>query len=935
MTIPPYEPPIDLGSFRQLPPRPRRRFRKWIVLFIVLFFGLIPWLSGAAIDWLWFKEIGYETVFWTDLNTRVALFAIGGLVTFAFLYGNLRLAQRGPVTQPILLANPTGPPVDLVAIIGRLALPLAAVLSFLFGISLSSLWLTVLKATNSIAVGSVDPIFGRDIGYYLFTLPLAAAALNVLVSLTFLSLLATTAMYWVRGDLILPPRRTSVERQAAMHLGGLLAFLFVLIAVRLWLVRVPALLYSTTGPLFGASYTDTHATLPALNVSAIAALLSAALVIWGIVRGKLVWFGTVAIALYLVVALVGRGVFPFAMQKLFVAPNELNRETVYLSHHIKATRQAWGLDQVTTRDLSGEDRLDMADITANPGTIENVRLWERDLLAQTFGSLQEIRTYYDFIQVDDDRYTIDGRYRQVHLSARELNTRSLPTKTFINERLTFTHGMGLTMAPVNQVTQEGLPVLFIKDLPPVSGVSLKVTRPQIYFGELTDSYVFVNTGQPEFDYPSGEDNIFTSYKGSGGVPISSFVRKLLFAWHFQSLKLLLSNDVTPESRVIYDRDIPTRARKALPFLSFDGDPYLVLSDAGELKWFVDAYTASDHYPYSKPRADGVNYLRNSVKLVIDAYDGKITAYIADPSDPIIKTYGRIFGGIFQPLSAMPEDLRRHVRYPTDLFEAQTAMYATYHMIDAHTFYHREDQWQMPRVDAAAAEHGNPFMRHVIMRLPEEQAAEYIYMSPFTPRGKDNLASWMVARNDGEKYGELLVYRFPKQSLVFGPRQIMNRINQDTEISRQVTLWDQSGSEVIKGELLVIPIEESLIYVQPLYTRARGGTIPEMKRVIVAYQNHVVMEETLDQGLARLFGAEGDARAARAGRDISGAAAPAASSISTPAPVVAAPLSAAGATLAQRAQAHYDRALAAQRSGDWATYGEEIRRLGEVLRQLRP
>ncbi|MGI8619037.1 MAG: UPF0182 family membrane protein [Gemmatimonadaceae bacterium] len=934
MTIPPYEPPIDLGSFRQLPPRPKRRFRKWIVLFLVVFFGLIPWLIGAATDWLWFKELGYQTVFWTELNTRGALFGIGGLLTFAFLYGNLRLAQRGPVTQPILLANPTGPPVDVVAIVGKLSLPLALVLSFLFGVSLSALWMTVLQASYGVTVGTADPIFGRDISYYLFTLPLAAAVLNVLISLTVLSLLATTAMYWVRGDLILPPRRPSVERPAAFHIGGMLAFLFVLVAIRLWAVSVPGLVYSTTGPLFGASYTDTHATLPALNLSAIVALLSAALVVWGMVRGKLVWFGAVAIALYLAVAIVGRGVFPFAMQKLLVAPNELNRETPYLGHHIKATREAWGLDHVTTRDLSGEDRLSMADITANPGTIENVRLWERDLLAQTFGSLQEIRLYYDFVQVDDDRYMIDGRYRQVHLSAREMNTSLLPTKTFINERLTFTHGMGLTMAPVNQVTQEGLPVLFIKDLPPASVVSLKITRPQIYFGELTQSYAFVNTGQPEFDYPSGDQNIFTSYKGSGGVPIGSFAKKLLFAWHFQSLKLLLSNDVSPQSRVMYDRDIPTRVRKALPFLSFDGDPYLVLNEAGELKWFVDAYTTSGHYPYSQPRGDGVNYMRNSVKLVIDAYQGKITAYVADPADPLIRTYGRIFGGIFQPLSAMPADLRRHVRYPTDLFEAQTTLYSTYHMVDAHTFYHREDQWQMPRV-ATEAEHGNPFMRHVIMRLPGEQAAEYIYMSPFTPRGKDNLASWMVARNDGERYGELIVYRFPKQSLVFGPRQIMNRINQDTEISRQVTLWDQSGSEVIKGELLVIPIEESLIYVQPLYTRARGGTIPEMKRVIVAYQNHVVMEETLEQGLARLFGAEGDARAERAGRDVSGAAAPVSGAPPAAVPATPAPVASVGATLAQRAQQHYDRALAAQRSGDWATYGEEIRRLGEVLRQLRP
>jgi uncharacterized protein len=509
----------------------------------------------------------------------------------------------------------------------------------------------------------------------------------------------------------------------------------------------------------------------------------------------------------------------------------------------------------------------------------------------------------------------------VLLSPRELNPASLPTRTFINEHLTFTHGMGLTLSPVNQVTIEGLPVLFIRDLPPVSTVSLKIVRPQIYYGELAHQYVFTGTRQREFDHPAGEQNVYQAYVGKGGVPIGNILKRAIFAAQFGSSKILFSGDMTKATRILYNRDIVDRARKALPFLLFDRDPYLVIAGDGTLKWILDAYTVTRRYPYAERLRDGTSYMRNSVKLVIDAYDGTLIAYVSTPGDPLIQTWQRIFPGIFVPLSKLPEDLRAHIRYPDGIYRIQTSLYTTYHMNDPEDFYHREDQWQIPAATQGAER--VPFMRHLVMRLPEERRAEYIYMVPFTPRGKDNLAAWMVARNDGDEYGKLRVYRLSRQSLAFGPRQIENRINQNTEISSQLTLWDQRGSKVIRGDLLVIPIEEALLYVQPLYLQAVEGRIPELKRVVVAYQNRVVMRETLDDALAALFGGAPTRRA--------------------PEPVVAAADTVAGPgpsaadsrlpALMRQAREHYNAAIQAQRNLDWARYGEEMRRLGELLDRM--
>jgi len=555
------------------------------------------------------------------------------------------------------------------------------------------------------------------------------------------------------------------------------------------------------------------------------------------------------IGAYLVAAIVGGAVYPALLHKFVVAPNELVKETPYIKQNIAATRKGFGLAAVEERNISGQTGLAREDVEKNAATIRNIRLWDHRPLLDTFSQVQEIRTYYDFTTVSNDRYLINGEYRQTMLSPRELSSDSIPTKNWINETLTFTHGYGLTLGPVTQVTPEGLPVLLVKDIPPVStAAEIKITRPEIYYGKLSSSHVIVNTKSKEFDYPAGEDNVFTEYAGAGGVKIDSLLRKLAFAAHFGSMKLLLSNDMTGASRVLYHRTIAERVGRVLPFLRLDSDPHMVVTDAGRLVWMYDAYTVSDRYPYSQPVGSGVNYIRNSVKITIDAYDGSMKFYIADPADPIAKTIANVFPGVLRPIGEMPEDLRRHIRYPLDIFGVQTAVYSTYHMEDPQSFYNREDQWEIP-VMGAESQREAMESYYTIMKLPGEKKEEFILMIPFNPKKKDNLSAWMVARSDGEAYGKMVVYRFPKDRLVYGPKQIVARINQDTEISRQVSLWDQRGSQVMQGTLLVIPIENSLIYVQPLYLRAESGKIPELKRVIVAYENKIAMEETLERAPA--------------------------------------------------------------------------------------
>jgi hypothetical protein len=799
-------------------------------------------------------------------------------------------------------------------------------------------WLMWLSFFNAAPFGDKDPLFGRDIAFYVFRLPVWQAVRQQALLSVFLALVGCGLYYVLSGSFIIESRpgtgfwpKVRLVPSARRHLALLAAVIFSLMAWGSWL-DLPQTMLTQAGVIFGASYADVHARIPFIWITLVVLALGAGLaIVYGF--GRRVWPLAAAVALYAVVSL-GGGVYASIVQQFSVTPNELDHEQPFIARNIEATRRAYALDRVEERDLTGDAELKAQDIASNVGTIENVRLWDHEPLRQTFASIQEIRTYYEFINVDNDRYTIDGKTRQVMLSARELNTENMQTRSWQNEHLTYTHGYGLTLGPVNQVMTDGLPVLFVRDLPPVSTKpELTIDQPGLYFAEKSSNYALVRTRREEFDYPkAGEENATTRYEGTGGVPIGTFLRRLLFAVRFGTSEILFTDATTPESRIIYNRSIRERVSLVAPFLQFDPDPYPVVSD-GRIYWLQDAYTTTANYPYSQPASTifgVVNYIRNSVKVVIDAYNGTTTFYVVEPGDPMVETLGRIFPGLLRPLSEMPAGLRQHVRYPEEIFRIQTSVYTTYHMTSPPVFYTKEDQWQLPVLDSAQTPTSmQPY--YTIMKLPGERQTEFIQMLPFTPRAKDNLSAWMVARSDGAHYGQLLAFKFPKQKMVYGPRVIAGKINQDPDISKQLSLWNQQGSEVVWGTLLVIPIEKSLLYVRPLYLRSQAK-IPELKNVIVAYGSQIVMAETLRQALIQIFGPT--VRDALPPDRLQSSA----PSLATPianAPAAGAPLEPAAATptlegLVSQAQAHFERALKAQRDGDWATYGEEMKKVKDAI-----
>jgi len=932
-----------------------RKFSLWIVGIIVfLSFSLFSTVVAFVADWWWFSEVGYTDVFITSLVSKLLLGLAVSIFATLFFLVNLLVATSSKTPWFLVLPeNILGRQINLDGrIVKKLGIIISLVIAVLLGLVASSGWQDVLKFFSAVPFGTADPVFGKDIAFYIFSLPVIVFGLGLFKTIVLISLTLCVTIYIFRGSLNLQSllgkfsgfnlRKLSqpisndteifgireIEQKktspsARIHVAILLALFFVIMGFNIYL-SLFQLLTGQSGQVYGAVFTDVYVMVPLIWLSVLAIIIaSLATLYWGKSGKTKFLFGS--IILYFLVGFAS-SIIPSVFQKLVVAPNELVKETPYIKHNIAATRQAYGLDKVEEKEIGGDRPLTAKDITNNNLTIKNVRLWDRAPLLSTFSQLQEIRTYYEFASVDNDRYAIDGEIRQIMLSPRELSSESLPNRNWINERLTFTHGYGIAAGPVNQVTTEGLPVLFVKDLPPKSEVKeLTVTRPEIYYGELVNDYVFVKTKSKEFDYPKGEENVYSTYEGKGGVEINSLTKRILYSIHFRSLKLLLSNDITKESKVLYYRNIMDRVAKIAPFLTFDRDPYSVIAD-GKIYWIADAYTTSDRYPYSQPlplNGGQVNYIRNSVKVVVDAYDGSIALYLADTEDPIIRTYTKIFPKMFRPLSEMPKSLASHLRYPEDIFTLQSAIYATYHMDDPQIFYNKEDQWEIPAIAVEGEENTTgkiPVMtpRHMIMKLPSEKKEEYILMLPFTPRAKDNLSAWMVARNDGINYGKLSVYRFPKQKLIFGPKQVIGRINQDAEISRQISLWDQGGSQVIQGSLLVIPIEESLIYVRPLYLKADTGKIPELKRVIVAYENKVVMEETLEAGLARIFGTPSLSQSNGA------------RSIEQTIPTQSINIGELGAQASQA----YEAALRAQREGDWSRYGVEIKRLGEILNKLK-
>ena len=889
------------------------RRKKVVILFLVIFM-ILPFIFSLVnlyTDWLFFVETGFRSVFTTTLLAKAGAGALFALFTLAFVLVNTVVANRAKFPQANIFME--GRTIyqfkmnEAALLVKPLSILAAAVLALFAGQWGAVHWEKVLLFQNRIAVGTSDPIVGKDLGFYLFSLPLLEMLQSSLSFLVFATMVMILAMYYMRGGISISPRGPNIDAKVRKH-AAILAGLFMLAVSAGFYLDSFRLLFSGGGAVHGAGYADVNARLQAYRLLAIltpAAAVFLAAVIWkGYWRRALL-----APAVVFLVYGIGIKAYPAFLQKFKVAPNELALEMPYIEHNIRFTRMGYNLDRIEAIPFDVDYKLAATDITNNAATIKNIRLWDHAPLLRTYSQLQQIRTYYKFFDVDNDRYTVNGQYTQVMLSPRELSYSDLPSRNWINERLIFTHGNGLTFGPVSRISQEGLPEFFVKDIPAVSLADIKVSRPEIYYGELSNEYVIVRTKVPEFSYPTASGNINTTYAGEGGVLLDSFLRKTMFAIRFKTEKILLSSDITRESRVLYYRNIGERIKTVAPFLTYDSDPYMVVADDGRLKWMIDAYTVSNRLPYSKPISRGINYMRNSVKVVVDAYDGTLDFYISDPDDVIIKAYARIFPKLFKPIAALPEGLKRHIRYPHQFLQIQASMFAAYHMTDPKVFYNKENLWEVPVVGEKMME---PY--YTIMKLPGEKKEEYILLLPFTPAKRDNLAAWLTARCDEPNYGKLLAYTFPRDRLIYGPKQIDARINQDSYISQQLTLWSQRGSEVIRGSMLVIPIEKSLLYVQPLYLAAADKAgLPELRRVIVAFGNEVVMEDNLELALQKLFGGK---------------------KIAPSTPVTADGKAAVtGPGLAREAMRIFERATELQRQGDWAGYGEELRKLQQILKQM--
>ncbi|MGV2289552.1 UPF0182 family protein [Trinickia sp. YCB016] len=897
------------------------------VVFCLIVIGRI---TGILVDWLWFGSIGYGAVFWTAFWAKLSVFAAVFAASAAAIAASGWVAHRyaRPVDAMQVIDSSEYAPPDLAEMASRiaprvpwrLAITGAAVLIGLFiATSKISNWDIALRFLHQVPYGARDPIFAKDIGFYLFSLPVFIALKNWLLQLLFFCTIVAAAVYALRGDIEFGPAPRWLSPAAAAHASALLGGFFALKAWSYALDRY-LLLYRDNGVVVGASYTDIHVELPVLWLL-IGIAIAAAVASW-INMHRRGWRIPAASA----VALFGGSfllavIYPALFERFYVKPSELQLEAPFIAHNIELTRLAYGLNKIEVKPFPAEEGLNVASLEANRATIDNIRLWDVQPLMSTYAQLQEIRTYYKFFSVDIDRYRLDSGYRQVMLSARELDSSLLPenAQTWVNLHLLFTHGNGVVMSPVTEKSTEGLPSLYLQDIPPVTTGGPAISEPRLYFGQGDQGYVIVKGSTPEFDYPKGKDNVYTSYSGRDGVAIGGIARRTLFAWQLDDPNILLTGYITNESRILLHRNIQDRVLTIAPFLTLDRDPYIVAS-AGRLYWIQDAYTTSRWFPYSKQGlADGSNTIRNSVKVVIDAYNGTVDFYVSDPADPILRTYQRIFPSLFKPLDAMPADLQQHIRYPEDLFLIQAQLYRAYHMDAPEVFYNREDLWQFPRelagIDDGNAAAGAPMTPYyTIMRLPGESKAEFVLMLPMVPSQRENMIAWLAARCDPPEYGKLVVYSFPKEKLVFGPFQIEARIQQNTEISQQISLWNQMGSRVIRGHLLVVPIDNSILYVSPLYLRASSGQLPELKRVIAAYGDRVVMEETLSQALAALFKETAPA---------------------TGAPSGGAPSAAAGSGNAQARDAldHYNRALERLRAGDWSGFGAELDALGQSLKAL--
>jgi uncharacterized protein len=862
---------LFIDSPQQLTPD---RWRRRLLFLGVIVIGILFAARAALsywVDLLWFGSLGYGEVFWKTISLQVGILAVFTVATFLILYGAfsvIRRSHRGdlPNAHEIIIA---GRPVSFSVepALRFISVCVSIVIAGITGLSMMAEWPTLAQfwyaphATGSAA----DPIFGKPLNFFLFTLPAWQLIDNWLLTLA-IAICAVAILFLMitSSSRALDKRRISYASSPWRGLSLTVAFLLLVLAIIEYVGRFQLLLEHHT--IFdGITYTDAHVMIHGLLIVCAALIFGAGVAAVNAVRHSRGRWIAAAIApaaiCYVLLGIVGWYVGNF-----IVKPNELVREGPYIAYNIAMTRQAYGLDRFLQREFPAETTVDATDPANNQPTLQNIRLWDWHALQDTLRQVQEIRTYYDFPDIDIDRYELNGTRREVMLAARELNVEKLPvsSRNWINEKLIYTHGYGVTMNPVNGFTAEGLPTLLLSNMPVQSTVrGLNVTRPEIYFGELTDTDVYVKTRQQEFNYPQGQSNNLTSYQGTGGIPLGGFLRRVLLSIDRDDLgKLPFSDDVNSQSRLLMRRNIRQRIATLAPFLTFDQDPYIVVGDDGRLSWIMDAFTASDSYPYSTHYNLGdssINYMRNSVKVVVDAYNGTTTFYVFDASDPILTAYRRIFPNLFKDATAMPTDLRRHVRYPEALFKLQSEVYGLYHMTNPEVFFNREDLWTVATETGTDPEGQQAVQamqpNFVLMKLPGGTAEEFVEILPFTPANRNNLIGWIAGRSDGENYGTAVVYDFPKTRLIDGPQQIEARIDQNAQLSGQLTLWNQQGSHVLRGSLLVIPSGRALLYAEPIYLQAQQSPMPELRLVVLALQDKLAYGTTFQAALASLFGGE--------------------------------------------------------------------------------
>jgi uncharacterized protein len=851
---------------------PRRRWRRWAILGVVLLvFALIRGLS-MYISALWFGSLGYASVYWTVFRYKLFTFLIFAGLTVLILRGALLVLERvfaaSALERRTIVVNNQPVLISPATFVRPAAWGVSLIVGLAFGLGMKDNWRSFALYLNQPATEGVDPIFQKSLGFYLFTLPVHQTINWWLIVLSFVVLAAAVifALLSFSQKLKTAAALATMRKVGYAAVSIALAVFLLLLAWRTYLARFPYL-WQDHDSFSGVTYTEANYVLPGLLFVAVALIIAAAITLLNAFTKRGLRLLLAAIALPIVVYVVAVMLIPAYVTSFVVKPNELGRETPYIEHNINWTRRAYGLDRIEMRDFEADPSIEGLNLEANQATLENIRLWDWRALQDTLRQVQEIRTYYDFPDVDIDRYRTGGQTRQMMLAARELDISKLPSssRNWVNEKLIYTHGYGVTMNTSNGFTTEGMPQFVLSNMPvEASAPDIKLTRPEIYYGQKTDTDIYVRTKQKEFDFPQGEAGNFTAYEEEGGIPVGGFFRRMLLAWSLGDLsKLPFSDDVTPESRLLMRRNIRERVRSLAPFLVFDSDPYIIVSDTGRLYWMMDAYTQSSNYPYSRHyRAveQNVNYIRNSVKVTIDAYNGSTIFYIFDAEDPLIKAYAATFPSLFRDASQMPADLRAHVRYPETLLKTQGEVFGLYHTQNAKVFFQREDVWSVARQAQTSAQdkqqqQSEPLEPYYVMtRLPGEQLAEeFVQILPFTPANRPNMIGWMAGRCDGPAYGTLLVYNFPKSRLINGPAQIEARIDQNAQLSGQFTLWNQQGSRVVRGNVLVIPIGRSLFYIEPIYLRSERSPMPELRIVVVATQDRLGYGQNFQEALTNLVG----------------------------------------------------------------------------------